>query len=73
MEVSNENSQYYLIPYYNAGTLQEIIDQNIFFDEAGISDFIIQISEQLENLYKKQLYHGELCPEHIMLNIEPNK
>jgi len=72
--IATRKYRYYIAPYSNAGTLQELIDKNIKFTETEVSSFLLQISKQLSELSEEHnLYHGELTPEHILINIDSNK
>ena len=62
--------RYYMAPFCNAGNLKNLIDRNIRFTEEQVARFILQIAQYLSKLKEKGLYHGELCPENILIHIE---
>eukprot|EP00826_Nyctotherus_ovalis_P047844 TRINITY_DN5570_c0_g1_i1.p1 TRINITY_DN5570_c0_g1~~TRINITY_DN5570_c0_g1_i1.p1 ORF type:complete len:671 (+),score=182.64 TRINITY_DN5570_c0_g1_i1:184-2013(+) len=69
--IVNPRHRYYISPYSNAGTLKELIDDGVKYSEKEVSSFLLQVSQQLAALHdERNLYHGELTPEHILVNIE---
>ena len=67
--VITPSSRYYVAPYYNAGTLADLLNESVIFSEEEISPFILQIAERLAKLHEiRGVYHGELTPDHIIIN-----
>lgn len=70
--VLTRSHRYYVAPFCNAGNLKDLVDKGVVFSEKQIASFILQVSQQLSKLMEIGLYHGELCPEHILINYEKN-
>ena len=70
--VATSNHRYYISPFYNAGTLKDLINSDVKFTEEQVAPLILKIAELLASLIEIGIYHGELCPEHILVNINRN-
>jgi len=66
--ILTKQHRYYIIPYANSGSLADFLKTGKKLNEIEIVTFLQQISEQLRELHEANLYHGELCPEHILLH-----
>ena len=70
--LSNKH-RYYMAPYCNSGNLLDLINKKVKFTNEQIKSFIEQISNQLSEIHEVGLYHGELTPDHILLDIDTNR
>lgn len=64
------NHRYYLSPYFNAGTLADLFKRGVKFNHDRLVQFVSQIAVLLSGLHKREYYHGEMLPEHILINKE---
>jgi len=68
--IVTSNNRYYLSPYYNSGTIADLFKKQIKFKHDRLVQFLVQIAGHLAALHKKGYYHGELTPDHILVNTE---
>eukprot|EP00830_Metopus_es_P000699 TRINITY_DN1065_c0_g1_i1.p1 TRINITY_DN1065_c0_g1~~TRINITY_DN1065_c0_g1_i1.p1 ORF type:complete len:824 (-),score=144.57 TRINITY_DN1065_c0_g1_i1:23-2494(-) len=65
-----QDNYYFLSDYCNCGSLSQYLAKDFVLPEDEIMHFITQMSAQLLTLARAKMYHGELTPDHILINIK---
>eukprot|EP00826_Nyctotherus_ovalis_P057190 TRINITY_DN7811_c0_g2_i1.p1 TRINITY_DN7811_c0_g2~~TRINITY_DN7811_c0_g2_i1.p1 ORF type:complete len:791 (+),score=232.68 TRINITY_DN7811_c0_g2_i1:50-2422(+) len=65
--------RYYLFPYCNGGTVGDLIEKKVRLGEEEVKTFIEQVAAQLAEIHKAKFYHGELSPDHILIDCDADK
>lgn len=61
---------YYVSSYCNAGSLRPYVDAKSRFSKNQLISFVLQMACQLRELHAAGFYHGELTPDHIIINLD---
>ena len=73
MDIFEENSTvYYVMQYYNGGSLKSRIKSNGPFEESEALELITQVGNALIYMHEKRMCHLDVKPDNILLDADDN-